>query len=653
LSLVEGISFEGSKQHLPEWIEQRLILSDSTATGNRNANGFPQLSRLNPLVMRLPLWNPDRFLTATLPFVRPLMSPLAMLFSLVLMIWALLYAASEFRQIGWQLTLLPQLFEARHWLLVLAILSIARMVHEFGHAYVCKRFGGSCTELGVMFLAFIPCLYCNVTDSWTFPRRQRILVSGAGIAVDLLIAAGALLVWSITTPGLLQSICLLLAVTGSINSLFLNGNPLMRYDGYFVLSDLTGVANLRSESMTESRRLLWRFLFGPPQPEHDRPFHAGLACYGLAATIYVWAIVLLILYGIYAFAAPLQLESLAFLVATFVVPGMVISSGQILQREGQIERRQREPPPLRFGIGLLAFALIVGVLLLFPFPRRISGTGVTRFADKQDLVVPAEGQLAEITQSGLSINADETAVRLTNPELDQRLQALETERRTLNARRVAIERKLTQLNDGRVALAVTQEMIAALDRQLLELRQRRDQIQITAERDGFLVGAEFEPVQQQETITAPENWLSPLNLGRQVARGTRMGSIRHSDEVELVVRIPDYWSKYVTRGQDVRIYVPELCGAPATGNVIELSEASQIDEPMQPPEYRLLDRELSSRIISDPAQSNELFAIIRLDKAPEYPLSAQQICPVRIRIAPASLATRIIQFTQRAFRLEV
>ena len=113
----------------------------------------------------------------------------------------------------------------------------------------CIRLGGQCRELGLMLLVFTPCLYCEVSDAWTFPSKwQRIAVSAAGIIVEIVLAALAALVWCFSGPGLLHSLAFAVMVVCSVSTLLFNGNPLMRYDGYYVLADLLEVPNLAEQS---------------------------------------------------------------------------------------------------------------------------------------------------------------------------------------------------------------------------------------------------------------------------------------------------------------------------------------------------------------------------------------------------------------------
>lgn len=114
-----------------------------------------------------------------------------------------------------------------------------KIIHEFGHGLACKTFGGEVHEMGLLFLVFSPCMYCNVSDAWTLPSKwQRIVISAAGIYVELLIASIATFIWWRTDHGtFINNMCMSLMVVCSVSTFVFNANPLMRFDGYYVLAD--------------------------------------------------------------------------------------------------------------------------------------------------------------------------------------------------------------------------------------------------------------------------------------------------------------------------------------------------------------------------------------------------------------------------------
>ena len=124
-------------------------------------------------------------------------------------------------------------------------------MHEFGHGLSCKHFGGECHEIGVMLLVFTPCLYCNVSDSWMLPNKwHRAAIGAAGMYVELVLASIATFVWWFSQPGPFNYICLSVMFICSVSTVMFNANPLLRYDGYYILSDFLEIPNLRQKAST-------------------------------------------------------------------------------------------------------------------------------------------------------------------------------------------------------------------------------------------------------------------------------------------------------------------------------------------------------------------------------------------------------------------
>ncbi len=163
-------------------------------------------------------------------------------------------------------------------------LAVVKVLHELGHALTCKHFGGDCHEIGVLLLFFTPCLYCNVSDAWLFPGKwPRIAVSAAGIAVEVFLAAIATFLWWFSIPGVFNTLCLNIMIVCSLNTLLINGNPLLRYDGYYVLADLLDVPNLGQQSRWLLGRLLAGFFLGsdpPPDRGASQPESGSLGLWG-------------------------------------------------------------------------------------------------------------------------------------------------------------------------------------------------------------------------------------------------------------------------------------------------------------------------------------------------------------------------------------
>ena len=239
------------------------------------------------LFVKIPLWDPDRVLTRLEPLVHLAWTRWFLLFSAVLMLMALAIVFTHWLDIRSGLSgLLSPSNLLFFWLAYIGV----KVLHEFGHGLTCKHFGGEVHEMGLLFLVFTPCLYCNVSDAWTFPNRwKRFLVSFAGLATELILAAAAVVVWWLAAPGLVQSLAYRIMILCSVSSIAFNANPLMKFDGYYILSDLIGRANLRANSFAYLKTFLRRYVLRMPVREGDireRESQVKLV-YGIAASIWL------------------------------------------------------------------------------------------------------------------------------------------------------------------------------------------------------------------------------------------------------------------------------------------------------------------------------------------------------------------------------
>ena len=183
----------------------------------------------NLLSLRVPLCDPDRHLGRLARGLGWLLSPTFLIAGSLFILAALLLVTIHFGQFHARLPAASEFFRLSTAVYLWAAIAVAKILHELGHGISCKTFGGEVHEVGMMFLCLAPCLYCDVSDAWTFPNKwRRMFVGFAGIYVELLIAAVATFVWWYTPGNLLVNrLCLSLMIVCSVNTLTLNGNPLL------------------------------------------------------------------------------------------------------------------------------------------------------------------------------------------------------------------------------------------------------------------------------------------------------------------------------------------------------------------------------------------------------------------------------------------
>src|SRR6476620_5821225 len=204
----------------------------------------------NVLYIKLPVFDPDKLLGRMVRHLRWVFTLWFLGASVALMLSAVLLVTTHFDTFWDKLPNYQEFFRWNTFLYLWIALGVVKVIHEFGHGLSCKAFGGECHEMGALFLCLSPCLYCNVSDSWTLPNKwRRIIISFAGIYVELVIAAIATWVWWYT-PGqpVVHNIALCVMVLCSVSTVVFNANPLMRFDGYYILADWLEIPNLRDRS---------------------------------------------------------------------------------------------------------------------------------------------------------------------------------------------------------------------------------------------------------------------------------------------------------------------------------------------------------------------------------------------------------------------
>ncbi|WP_216369784.1 PqqD family peptide modification chaperone [Ramlibacter montanisoli] len=223
----------------------------------------------NPIALRFPLYDPDALLTRLARWLRPLDGWTGIGLWLVVVLPALLLLPSQWA--GLTGNAQEQWLAADNLLMLALLFPLVKVLHELGHGLVCKWRGGEVHECGVMLLAFYPVPFVDVSNAAALGSKwQRALVGAAGMLVELFIAAIAFYLWLLLEPGLLRSIAYNVAVLASVTTVFFNANPLLRFDGYYILADLAELPNLGARANRHWQDLVERRVFGVQGGEPPR-----------------------------------------------------------------------------------------------------------------------------------------------------------------------------------------------------------------------------------------------------------------------------------------------------------------------------------------------------------------------------------------------
>ena len=386
---------------------------------------------------------------------------------------------------------MAEFFGPGNWFWLAVSLALVKSLHELGHAVTCKRFGGEVNRMGVMLLVFTPALYCDVSDAWMFRDRwRRIAVSAAGVVVELVLAAIATLVWSMTEAGWINALALNVMFVCSVGTLLINGNPLLRYDGYYVLADWLGTPNLQQQAAaTLPRGLTW--LFAGVTPDSPRllaePGPVLLWSYAIGSLIYRGIVIVGILWFLDAVLRPLGLGAVSFVIAVMVLTsigaGPVVQAGSFLH--SPVSRKRIDWR--RLTVSLLGLIGLLAAAMLIPLPAHITAPVVTRPIGGRQVFVTTPGVLTSSREPGEQVAAGQPIVQLVNGRLELEMAELasrESQQRLHVSHLALRQHRQPELADQ---LPAAEERLADLEEQLAHKRRELDRLSLVAPISGTVL----------------------------------------------------------------------------------------------------------------------------------------------------------------------
>jgi putative peptide zinc metalloprotease protein len=433
----------------------------------------------NPLALRLSLFDPNPLLDRTIRFVQPALTRAGFAVWLMTVGAAGMLAASHWNELS-SLDL-DVLVTPANLVLVWLCYPVVKLLHEFGHAYAAKRWGCEIHDMGVIFLVFIPVPYVDASSTAALPeRRRRMLVAGMGIMVELFVAALALLIWLSVEPGTVSTLACSIMLISGISTLLFNGNPLLRFDGYFVLADLIDIPNLASRSRQYVGYLVQRYAFhvddatSPVMSAGERGWLAG---YAVAAFAYRMVIMLAIILYVASEFFVVGVILAAWATATQVVAPLWRQIVFLAADPSIAQRRFR-------AVFVTAGSLVATLLLLFalPAPLYTKTEGVVWSPDESELRAMADAFVRKLVAVPNTI-VDEGAplVVTDDPDLAARIAVLDADLREALARYYSL--RSTEQVDANIVM----DEISTIEADLADARQRFDALTIRSPTRGVFL----------------------------------------------------------------------------------------------------------------------------------------------------------------------
>ena len=400
------------------WLKDNHLLAVESSRAKTDAEQDQRAMKsavtwLNPLIVRIPLGRPDRFFRSLAIRLKPLLGG----FGLLVWLAVVGFGAAQIG-IDWQRFSrgFDQILGRNNWLWLGLVWAGLKVLHEIGHGVFCRHFGARVREVGAILVMFIPMGYVDATASIGIASKwKRIIVACAGMYVELFIAALAAWWWSNTPDGQLATVLHDTVVTGSVLTLFFNANPLMRFDGYYIASDLLGVPNLSTRARSWFQRAASWLLIGAKKMRPSIPATREewiIAIYGVLA----WAWQILVLAGLLIGASVLLKGGGLLLAAVAALAWLVLPMVMFLKQMAGL---------VRGGTGGFVPFVVRSVLILglaagvafFPYRKTVVAPGVIEFADTRILRAECPGFVDRIhVRDGDTVQAGTLLVELRNDE---------------------------------------------------------------------------------------------------------------------------------------------------------------------------------------------------------------------------------------------
>lgn len=467
---------------------------------------------LGAMFARFPLFDPDDFLEWVKPVSNRIFSRVGFLVWLAVVIWGF---SSVVGHTGDLVAQSYRVLDPANLPWLFLVTAILKAFHEFGHMALCKKFGGTVNRAGILLMIFTPMPFADTTSAWGFRERwQRVLVGFGGMIVELFLAALAAVVWVQSGEGLLHDLAFNAMLVGSVSTLLFNLNPLLRFDGYFILSDLSAIPNLYQRSTKSLRYYFERYLFGLRRElsPADNPTEAWvLPVYGIGAGIYRF----------FLFGSILLFVWDRFLLLGLIM-GLVCLVAWVLVPLGKLVNYLVGSPKLHLQRGRavgVVFACLAFVLIFtrwVPFPQSIRADGILEARNSAVIITGTSGTVAELLAApGSRVESSQPLLRLEDPELALARRELEAQLNEARAR----ERQALAQDPG--SHPVLRGYLAALQKRAEELKEREQALVVTAPQTGYWVAPELEDFE-----------------GVWVPRGAALGEIINPVDFEFLVQVP-------------------------------------------------------------------------------------------------------------------
>ena len=438
---------------------------------------------LNIMFAKFPFLDPNDFLERVKPYIRFFFNPVAFFVWLGMVFYAGKLALDNWSEL-WDQG--QSVLSPGNLPLLYVCIILIKVCHEFGHAFLCKKYGGEVHKMGIMLMLFTPIPFIDASSSWAFPSKwQRILVAFGGIMVELFIAAIAMFIWANTGDGLVHNLAYNVVFLASVTTVLFNGNPLLRYDGYYMLADWLEIPNLTARSTRQLLYLCERYLLSLKKAKsaaHNFMEAFWLFLYGITSFTYR----IVIFTGIILFVAN------QFLILGVIMAMICIVSWGVMPLCRFVDYLWTSPKleRNRFQAITAAYVLlgvVFTVLGLIPCPNYFHAPGVVKAKESTQISNEYPGFIKEaFVRSGSYVTAGQPLFRVENETLNLDLSSSIARLKEYKAR------YLNTLNDESVDRAAIERELKMLNDQVSFYKTRLELLTVSAPHSGIWVAPQLD-----------------------------------------------------------------------------------------------------------------------------------------------------------------
>lgn len=508
---------------------------------------------LNILFFRVPLIDPQAALNYSASLGRFLVGPLGLLLWLSCVIWGILSLAGRWPELGQQGAgvLAPQnLF----WLYL--TLAMVKFLHEWAHAMVCHRFGGAVHTLGIMLLVFTPIPYMDATSAWAFRERwKRVLTGAAGMIMEVGLAGVAAGIWAATDDGLIHNLAFNVMFVASASTLLFNLNPLLRFDGYYILSDLVDIPNLHKKATEQFRCRFETYLLRKRCPEAEWDL-GGLGLHSFAIASAFYRVFIMIVIGLFIADQWFQLGRV--IAVLFLGMALIGAIAKLPKYIGSLKAPFRKRANIILASSVTIFLC---ALILLPLPNGVIADGLIEDKDRRVLSAGTSGEISSILKPHLSqVLRGEPLIHLENPLLDGQISILKA-----RIQQTHLRERMAR-SDDLSSISGLKESAMALNERLEALLKERRNLTLLAPIDGI--------------------WVAPGlddSTGAWIAKGTPIGQVMPQKKwvVSTIIPQEDISDLFQQKTLIATVRFPGKANLLFHTQSMELIPAERVDLPSQ------------------------------------------------------------------------